>query len=92
MLHAALKVCAGIRTIIEMTLKEADMSAWQPTHRHYKGGLYRVLFEATHSETEEAMTIYQTPDGRHWARPAAMFNETLPDGRKRFEPILGDKD
>jgi hypothetical protein len=63
------------------------MSDWQPTHRHYKGGLYRVLFEATHSETEEALTIYETPDGRRWARPSAMFNDTLPDGRKRFAAL-----
>jgi hypothetical protein len=61
--------------------------SWQPTHRHYKGGLYRVLFEAVHTETEEPMTVYQTPDGRNWVRPAAMFNERLPDGRRRFEPL-----
>lgn len=67
----------------------AALAPWKPTHRHYKGGLYRVLFEAIHSETEEAMTIYQTPDGRAWARPAAMFHETLPDGRPRFAPIDG---
>src|SRR6185369_1053880 len=60
---------------------------WQATHRHYKGGLYRVLFEAVHSETEQAMTIYETPDGRRWARPAAMFHELLPDGRPRFAPL-----
>lgn len=63
---------------------------WQPTHRHYKGGLYRVLFEAIHTETEESMTVYQTPDGRNWVRPAAMFNDTLPDGRRRFTPIGAD--
>lgn len=62
-------------------------TAWQPTHRHYKGGFYRLLFEAIHSETEEAMAVYQTPDGRHWVRPAAMFYEVLPDGRPRFAPI-----
>ena len=67
----------------------AGLAPWKPTHRHYKGGLYRLLFEAIHSETEEPMTIYQTPDGRAWARPAAMFHETLPDGRLRFAPIDG---
>lgn len=74
--------------------RKADESradeCWQPTHRHYKGGLYRVLFEAIHTETEEPMTVYQTPDGRNWVRPAAMFNDTLPDGRRRFEPIGPD--
>jgi hypothetical protein len=66
---------------------EPPVKAWQPTHRHYKGGLYRVLFDAIHTETEEPMTVYQTPDGRNWVRPAAMFNDTLPDGRRRFAPI-----
>ena len=70
--------------------RPAAASAWQATHRHYKGGLYRVLFEATHSETEAAMTIYETPDGRRWARPAAMFHEQLPDGRQRFAPLSPD--
>ncbi len=27
-------------------------------YRHYKGKLYRVLFEAIHSETREPMVVY----------------------------------
>ena len=65
--------------------------AWQPTHQHYKGGLYRVLGQAVHTETEERMTVYQTEDGRWWARPAAMFEETvMVDGEAmpRFRPFI----
>lgn len=65
-------------------------SPWQPTHRHYKGGLYRVLGQAIHSETEERMTVYQTEDGRWWVRPSAMFDETVTvDGKSmaRFRPL-----
>lgn len=58
-----------------------------PTHRHYKGGLYCKLFDATHSETEEMLTVYLTEDGRPFVRPKAMFDDTLPDGRRRFAPI-----
>ena len=50
---------------------------WIPTHQHYKGGYYRELHRATHSETEEALVVYQTPDGRVWVRPAAMFDEVI---------------
>ncbi|MDT7922998.1 MAG: DUF1653 domain-containing protein [Thermus sp.] len=34
------------------------MSVRPGIYRHYKGGLYRVLFLARHSETEEAMVVY----------------------------------
>lgn len=55
------------------------------THAHKKGGLYTRLLDATHSETGEALVIYQGEDGRTWARPAAMFNET-----DRFIPLKED--
>ena len=58
-----------------------------PTHRHYKGGLYCKLFDAMHSESEEMMTVYLTADGRPFVRPKAMFDDTLPDGQRRFAPL-----
>lgn len=76
-----------IRTKQAAKPKGSALPEWKPTHRHYKGGLYRVLHEATHSETELAMTVYEGQDGRRWARPSEMFNEDLPDGRRRFQPI-----
>ena len=60
------------------------------THEHYKGGLNRVLGTGRHSETLEELVFYEQlwPKERSlWARPAAMFNETLPDGRPRFRPL-----
>lgn len=63
------------------------MSDFKATHRHYKGGLYQKLFDATHSETEEQLTIYLTSDGRPFARPKAMFDGLTDDGQKRFAPI-----
>lgn len=70
-----------------MTEEEARRIA---THEHYKGGLYRYLGTATHSETLGPMVVYEQlwPNARSlWVRPAAMFNETLPDGRPRFRPL-----
>ncbi len=42
-------------------------------YRHYKGGLYRVLFLARHSEEE--VVVYQALYGEkgYWVRPLALF-------------------
>ena len=44
-------------------------------YRHYKGNLYKALYVATHTETEEPLAVYQALYGEHgiWARPLAMF-------------------
>lgn len=70
-----------------MTEQEALKLA---THRHYKGGLYRYVAEARHSETLEPMVVYEHlwPHERGlWVRPAGMFRERLADGRARFEAL-----
>ena len=61
-------------------------------YRHYRGNNYRVLFLARHSETQESLVIYQALYGEQgfWARPAAMFGESVErDGRTvpRFERV-----
>ena len=61
-------------------------------YRHYKGGEYNVLEVVRHSETLEAMVLYQALYGQRglWVRPADMFIETVVvDGivRARFEYV-----
>lgn len=48
-------------------------------YRHFKGGEYRVLCMAKHSETLEPMVVYQALYGEKgiWVRPASMWNETV---------------
>jgi hypothetical protein len=48
-------------------------------YRHYKGGQYRVLGLARHSESLEPMVLYQALYGTQglWVRPQAMFLETV---------------
>lgn len=43
--------------------------------KHYKGGIYKFLYTAKHSETQEQMVVYQAMYGEHqvWVRPAEMF-------------------
>lgn len=59
-------------------------------YRHYKGGLYRVVGVARHSETEEELVVYEPLYGAGglWVRPRAMFLETVTVGGRtvpRFE-------
>lgn len=63
--------------------------------RHFKGGVYRVLYLAMHSETAEELVIYTSNDGGGavWARPAYMWLETVErDGKSqpRFELMIYD--
>lgn len=59
-------------------------------YTHYKNKKYKVLCEATHSETEETLVVYQCLYGDYsmWVRPKAMFTELIEvDGKQitRFE-------
>tara|TARA_R110002110_G_scaffold205066_7_gene417337 strand:+ start:495547 stop:495756 length:210 start_codon:yes stop_codon:yes gene_type:complete len=48
-------------------------------YRHFKGGEYRVIGVARHSETQELLVVY-TPlydDSGLWVRPHSMFVETV---------------
>ena len=61
--------------------------------RHFKGGVYRVVYLAKQSETKEEYIIYTSDDGDGtvWARPASMWLETVErDGKSqpRFELIF----
>jgi len=47
-------------------------------YKHFKGGTYKVLQIAKHSETEELMVVYQSmQDGEAWVRPLSMWNQTI---------------
>lgn len=50
------------------------MRDWRPTHRHYKGGEYRVICEAKHTERQGMLIIYEDEFGNIWARPSLLFN------------------
>jgi hypothetical protein len=61
-------------------------------YRHYKGGSYRVIGTARHSETGELLVVYRClyDNDSLWVRPLAMFVETvLVGGRQvpRFERV-----
>jgi len=47
--------------------------------RHFKGGVYRVVGHAFHTENEEMLVLYRCTSGPAtlWARPLAMFNDSV---------------
>jgi hypothetical protein len=61
-------------------------------YRHYKGGLYKVLFLSKHSENEEILVNYQSLlFGSYYSRPLDSWNELTPDGEVRFILIEDEK-
>lgn len=49
-------------------------------YRHYKGGLYKVITMATHSETQEPLVIYKSLlFGSIYARPLSMWFDLVED-------------
>jgi hypothetical protein len=59
-------------------------SGWHPTHRHKKGGLYRLICFGTDEATRSPVAIYDDSVGTVWVRSAAEFE----DGR--FTPLVPD--
>ena len=69
------------------------------TYRHFKGGLYRIVTIAQHTETQEGLVIYRSEDdpSKVWARPVTLFCSPVdrvkyPDAAQemRFEKVTGD--
>ena len=59
-------------------------------YRHYKGGLYELVCEATLEADLTPMIIYRAHDGSIWARPKSVFFELVEvDGQKvpRFAQV-----
>lgn len=54
---------------------------WTATHRHRKGGLYRLLKQGVYEPDRSPVAIYDDADGTVWVRPLSEFQ----DGR--FTPL-----
>lgn len=59
-------------------------------YRHYKGGIYELVCEATLESDLTPMIVYKSNNGSVWIRPKDVFFEMVEvDGQKvqRFAPI-----
>jgi len=59
-------------------------------YRHYKGGVYEVVCEATIETDLTAVVVYRGQDGKTWVRPRdAFFGTVEVDGVRmpRFAPL-----
>lgn len=53
------------------------------TYKHSKGGVYKIIRIAKHSETLEDLVVYENKKGDVWARPISMFFDKVEkDGKK----------
>ena len=68
-------------------------------YRHFKGGLYRIVTIAQHTETQEGLVVYRSEEdpSKVWARPVTLFCSPVdrvkyPDATQemRFEKVTGD--
>ena len=58
--------------------------------RHYKGGLYELVCEATLESDLTPMIVYRAADGSVWIRPRDVFFQLIEvDGKtvQRFTPL-----
>lgn len=59
-------------------------------YRHYKGGIYEHVCEATLESDLTPMIVYRAANGSIWCRPReVMFEQVEVDGKlvQRFTPI-----
>ena len=70
-------------------------------YRHFKGGLYRIVTIAQHTETSEGLVIYRSEEdpSKVWARPVVSFLSPVdkvkyPDATQdmRFEKVVAGQE
>jgi hypothetical protein len=62
----------------------------QQRFKHYKGGLYELVCEATLESDLSTVIVYRAANGTIWCRPKDVFFEVIEvDGIKvqRFTPL-----
>lgn len=48
---------------------------WTPTHRHRKGGLYRLIGVGVWEPDGSPAVIYDDAEGHLWVRPKSVFED-----------------
>lgn len=79
----------ALKNRIIVALADAKAPAWEPTHRHYKGKLYRVTGVRMDAEFEELIekVEYDDADGTKFVLSKDRFNSLIGSGKPRYEFI-----
>lgn len=83
-----------MRNRIVVAMAEAKSPVWEPTHRHYKGDLYRYLgigWNAEHEELQEEV-IYDNVDGKRFTLSKRRWESLLDSGRPRYAGLWKDRE
>ncbi|NEX61087.1 DUF1653 domain-containing protein [Noviherbaspirillum galbum] len=62
--------------------------------RHYKGGIYELVCEATMESDHTPLIVYKAANGTIWCRPRSVFFEIIEvDGQRvqRFAPLQDEE-
>jgi hypothetical protein len=90
-LTAAVSFSSNHRQMMNVNRDEQTDKVEPGLYRHYKGGLYKVLGTARHSETLELLVVYEAlyknDLGQLWVRPLSMFLESVTPAGAGSEPI-----
>jgi len=73
--RAASRIAQAIRAI---PTPDTLPTGWNPTHEHYRGGLYRVIARGRIEADLTPCVIYDNEAGETWVRPADDFDQTDP--------------
>lgn len=76
-----------LKNRVLVALSEAKAPAWVPTHRHYKGTLYRVTgirYDAEHEELVEKVE-YDDEHGGRFVLAKRRWESVLDSGKQRYE-------
>lgn len=58
-------------------------------YKHYKGGTYRVLFIANHTETAEILVICKSLEyGTYYARPLSVWFENVNPSKGEYAKVI----
>ena len=82
-----------LKNRLEIALVAAEDSAWMPTHRHYKGTLYRVTGTKRRSaEGDEPIdgVDYDDAEGNRWWMPMHRWMSVTGTGKPRYAALLPD--
>ena len=75
------------KRLLKLSRDEIRSKFPEATHQHYKGGLYQLIGEGIHTETNEELVFYRHVypyEEAYYARPSKMFHGLNEGGDKRF--------